>query len=74
MYQDFLNESGDEIKAMVGDCNVYINGVFDEGEAEIEIMIAESNVRGKGLAIVNMTLDFYKFKLIFFFSLFVRNL
>ena len=58
MYQDFLNESGDEIKAMVGDCNVYINGVFDEGEAEIEIMIAESNVRGKGLAIVKMNFRF----------------
>ena len=43
---------------MVGDCNVYINGVFDEGEAEIEIMIAESNVRGKGLAIVKMNFRF----------------
>eukprot|EP01108_Squamamoeba_japonica_P000558 TRINITY_DN1187_c1_g1_i1.p1 TRINITY_DN1187_c1_g1~~TRINITY_DN1187_c1_g1_i1.p1 ORF type:complete len:223 (+),score=96.82 TRINITY_DN1187_c1_g1_i1:82-750(+) len=36
--------------AMIGDVNVYINGVFEAGEAEIEVMIAEESARRLGLA------------------------
>ncbi|XP_022136165.1 N-acetyltransferase 9-like protein isoform X2 [Momordica charantia] len=37
------------VEAMVGDVNLYMNDVDDSLLAEIEIMIAEPNCRGKGL-------------------------
>lgn len=36
-------------EAMVGDVNVYMNDIDDKQMAEVEIMIAESHCRGKGL-------------------------
>merc|ERR1719430_158503 len=39
-----LDDTGDEVSAMVGDTNLFISG---EGNAEAEIMIAEQEARGK---------------------------
>lgn len=46
--QDQLSEEEREIAAMVGDVNFYVLDA-SEGIAEIEIMIAESAARGRGL-------------------------
>lgn len=37
------------VEAMVGDVNIYMNDLDDSQMAEIEIMIAETKSRGKGL-------------------------
>ncbi|CAN4114118.1 unnamed protein product [Withania somnifera] len=37
------------VEAMVGDVNIYMNDLDDPQMAEVEIMIAEPNSRGKGL-------------------------
>lgn len=37
------------VEAMVGDVNLYLNDLDDPNVAEIEIMIAETKSRGKGL-------------------------
>jgi RimJ/RimL family protein N-acetyltransferase len=41
---------------MAGDCNLFLNNDDDPQEAEIEIMIAEAQSRGKGLAKEILTL------------------
>uniref|UniRef100_A0A336KZZ8 CSON002218 protein n=1 Tax=Culicoides sonorensis TaxID=179676 RepID=A0A336KZZ8_CULSO len=57
--KQIYNKTGDEIKSAVGDTNLFI--LFDEESgigsiAETEIMIAESDHRGKGLGLEAMTL------------------
>jgi RimJ/RimL family protein N-acetyltransferase len=36
--------------SMIGDVNLHINGMYDAGVGEIEIMIADTEMRGRGLA------------------------
>ncbi|KZV31346.1 hypothetical protein F511_05450 [Dorcoceras hygrometricum] len=49
MVGDF-NHGQPYTQAMVGDVNIFLNDLDDSHIAEIEIMIAESRSRGKGLA------------------------
>ncbi|KAM9980478.1 hypothetical protein ACTFIZ_007845 [Dictyostelium cf. discoideum] len=44
----YSNEN--DIKSMIGDVNIFFNQYEDEGTAELEVMIAESSSRRKGLA------------------------
>ncbi|KAM9973211.1 hypothetical protein ACTFIR_012587 [Dictyostelium discoideum] len=44
----YSNEN--DIKSMIGDVNIFFNQYEDEGTAELEVMIAESTSRRKGLA------------------------
>ena len=46
LYQDRLQGGGDEVSAMVGDTNLFLQ---EDGVAEAEIMIAEVEARGGGL-------------------------
>ena len=46
LYQDRLQGGGDEVSAMVGDTNLFLQ---EDGVAEAEIMIAEVGARGGGL-------------------------
>ncbi|PVU89565.1 hypothetical protein BB559_005062 [Furculomyces boomerangus] len=39
-----------DLNRMVGDVNLYINDIYDKERAEIEVMIAEPEFRGKGIA------------------------
>ena len=41
----------DQVKAMVGDTNLFLNMEADSSAGEIEIMIAEAAARGKGFAL-----------------------
>ncbi|CBI28405.3 hypothetical protein VitviT2T_018085 [Vitis vinifera] len=45
---DFI-QGHPHVEAMVGDVNIYMNDLDDSQMAEIEIMIAETKSRGKGL-------------------------
>lgn len=48
--KDSFESSHDEVESMVGDVNLFISVNDDKcKEAEIEIMIAEKNMRGRGL-------------------------
>ncbi|KAN0026263.1 hypothetical protein ACTFIV_007247 [Dictyostelium citrinum] len=44
----YSNEN--DIKSMIGDVNIFFNEYEDEGTGELEVMIAESKSRRKGLA------------------------
>ncbi|XP_076683786.1 N-acetyltransferase 9-like protein isoform X3 [Andrena cerasifolii] len=42
-----LSTTGNEIKAMIGDTNLFFNDLDQPGDAEVEIMIADVGYRGK---------------------------
>ncbi|KAM9971664.1 hypothetical protein ACTFIW_011647 [Dictyostelium discoideum] len=54
LLEDEKEENGysneNDIKSMIGDVNIFFNQYEDEGTAELEVMIAESTSRRKGLA------------------------
>ncbi|XP_066927403.1 N-acetyltransferase 9-like protein [Clytia hemisphaerica] len=59
----FDNSPDNEIESMVGDVNLFFNNSDNKTEAEVEVMIAESSMRGQGLGkeAVNVMM-FYGFK------------
>lgn len=52
---------------MVGDINIFYHDEEDRTNAEIDVMIAEKDARGKGLGLERSDLFF---TLVFFFSFF----
>jgi len=59
----FDSSPDNEIESMVGDVNLFFNNSDNKSEAEVEVMIAESSMRGQGLGkeAVNVMM-FYGFK------------
>lgn len=58
--REVYDETGDEVQAMIGDTNIYFTDPNDLTTGEIELMIAESGHRGRGLGkeVINLMIDF----------------
>ncbi|CAD5114412.1 DgyrCDS3544 [Dimorphilus gyrociliatus] len=46
--KDIFEKTNNDIDSMVGDVNLFFNDIDDRNSAEVEVMIAERNVRGRG--------------------------
>jgi hypothetical protein len=51
-----LQDQAQEVKAMAGDVNLYVNDPEDPTTVEIEVMVAELGCRRKGIACEAVTL------------------